>query len=225
MIKHKHRVRQGVSNRRQRVRERRTSLRASNSTRRRQRAALRPSGKLNRRRAAKPTPASAEEQRAQVQYVAAVKNFEAGVRYFQKHNYEKAKEVFAKLAGGSAHEVASRARVYLRMCEQKLGRTQSAPRTAADYYNLGVAQLNARNLDAAIEYLNKAERLAANQDHVRYALAAAHALLGNVEAALEHLKVALDLRPANRFLARRDDDLRPLAHDPRFQRLLHLESS
>jgi hypothetical protein len=55
---------------------------------------------------------------------------EAAVRYFRKQNYEKAKEAFEKLAGGAAHEVASRAQVYLRMCEQKLGLGEAAPKTA-----------------------------------------------------------------------------------------------
>jgi tetratricopeptide (TPR) repeat protein len=158
-----------------------------------------------------------------VRYVTAVKNFEAGVRLFQKQNYEKAKEVFEKLAGGPAYEVANRAETYLRLCERKLGRKEVAPKTAADYYDRGVAQLNARNLERAIEYLNRADRLEPNQDHVRYALAAAQALLRNVEAALEHLKAAIELRPANRFLARKDEDFRWLAADPRFRRLVHPE--
>jgi tetratricopeptide (TPR) repeat protein len=168
---------------------------------------------------------TAGEQRAHARYVTAVKNFEAGVRFFQKQNYEKAKEVFEKLAAGSVHEVANRAETYLRLCEQKLGRTVLAPKTAADYYNLGVAELNARNLNAAVEYLNKADRLAPNQDHVRYALAAAHTLLGNVDSALQHLKAAIGLRAANRFLASRDDDFRSLAADPRFRQLLRPEVS
>ena len=167
------------------------------------------------------TQGSAEEQRTHLQYLTAVKNFEAGVRFFQKQNYEKAKQVFEKLAGGSPHKVASRAKTYLHLCEQKLSRTELAPKTAADYYNLGVAQLNARNFETAIEYLNRADRLGPNQDHVRYALAAALTLLGNVEAALEHLKAAIELRPANRFLARKDEDFQLLADDPRFRRLLH----
>lgn len=194
------------------------------------RARLRASGKPSRQRAVTPrtsssvaTQAWAGEQRAHVRYVTAVKNFEAGVRLFQKQNYERAKEVFEKLAGSPAYEVANRAETYLRLCEQKLGRKEVAPKTAADYYDVGVAQLNARDLERAIESLNRADRLGPNQDHVRYALAAAHALLRNVDAALEHLKAAIELRPANRFLARKDEDFRGLAADPRFRRLVHPE--
>ena len=160
-----------------------------------------------------------------MQYLAAVKNFEVGLRYLQKQNYAKSKEIFEKLASGSAHEVANRARVYLRMCERKLSRAGSLPKTAADNYDLGVAQLNARNLDSAIEHLSKADRLGPNQDHVQYVLAAAHTLLGNVEAALGHLKSAIALRPANRFLACKDEDFQSLVDDPRFRRLLRSEAT
>jgi tetratricopeptide (TPR) repeat protein len=207
----------------------RRGLLANKPARRPLRARLRASGRPGRRRAATPRTSSsaatqvAGEQRAHARYVTAVKNFEAGVRLFQKQNYERAKEVFEKLACGPAYEVANRAETYLRLCEQKLGRKEAAPKTAADYYDVGVAQLNARDLERAIGSLNRADRLGPNQDHVRYALAAAHALLHNVDAALEHLKAAIGLRPANRFLARKDEDFRGLAADPRFRRLVHPE--
>lgn len=168
---------------------------------------------------------SAEGQRTQVQYQAAVRNFDAAVRAFQKQNYDKAKEIFEKLATCPASEVANRALVYLRMCEQKLTSARPVPKTAAEFYELGVAQLNARSLDEAIESLNKAHKLEPNQDHVRYALAAAHSLQGNVEAALEDLKAAIERRPENRFLAGKDEDFLPLASDPRFMRLLQSGTS
>jgi hypothetical protein len=91
-------------------------LLANKAARRPLRARLRASSRPTRRRAATPgtsssvvTQASAGEQRAHARYVTAVKNFEAGVRLFQKQNYERAKEVFEKLAGGPAYEVANRA--------------------------------------------------------------------------------------------------------------------
>ena len=149
-----------------------------------------------------------------------MKNFEAAVSAFQKQNFEKAKDLFTKLAASPSSEVAIRAETYLRMCERKLHPAQPVAKTAAEFYDLGIAQLNARQLDAAIESLKKASALGPNQEHIRYALAAAHAQQGNVEAALEHLKAAIELRPANRYLASRDEDFQPLAADLRFGRLL-----
>jgi tetratricopeptide (TPR) repeat protein len=163
---------------------------------------------------------SRRKQRTDAQYLDAVKNFEAGVRLFQKQSYDKALEFFEKLASGAPPEVGNRARAYLRMCEQKLKPPELTPKGPREYYDLGIAQLNARNLDAALEYLTKAQKAAMDQEHVHYALAATCALQGNADAAIEHLAVAIQLRPRNRFLAAKDADFDSLAGDPRFRQLV-----
>ncbi len=142
------------------------------------------------------------------------------MRHFQKQTYEKAREFFEKLASVDPPEIASRARDYLRMCEQKLSVGGTPVKGTKEYYDLGVAQLNVRNLDAALESLSKAQKAGANQEHVRYALAAVYALQGKLDAALDHLEAAIQLRPANRFLAARDEDFQSLADHPRFRQLI-----
>lgn len=151
---------------------------------------------------------------------ATLKQFENGVRLFQKQNFAKAKEVFQKLAEGPANEVTARARIYLRMCESKLVPATPVPKTAQDFYNLGIAQMNARDLENAVESLRRADRLEPRRGDFRYALAVANALQGNVEPALEYLKSAIELDARNAILARRDEDFQSLASDPRFQRLV-----
>ncbi len=167
----------------------------------------------------------AEKRRLEAQYLASLKSFEAATRYTQKQNYERAKEIFEKLAEGPIAEVSERARMHLRLCEQKLQAAAPSAKTAEDYYNYGVAELNARRLESAIERLSKADRLAPNQEHVRYALAAAYALQSHVNLALENLKAAIALRPENRFQARHDEDFASLAGDPRFKHLLNPRDS
>ena len=164
---------------------------------------------------------TAEMDRSDPQFQGALKSFSAAARYFHKQNYEKAQKLFQKVASSAPRELAERARVHLVLCEHKLDRPAPAPKTAADHYNRGVAELNARNLDLAIEHLSKADKSAPNGEHVKYALAAAHALEGNADAAIEHLKAAIALRPGNRFQVRYDEDFQPLASDPRFKRLVY----
>lgn len=154
------------------------------------------------------------------EYEAAVKSFDAAMRLFQKQNYQGAKEIFEKLANNPVREVADRARVHLAVCEQKLSRQDSAPKAGNDLYLLGVAQLNARNMEAAIELLGKADKASPDHEEIRYALASAHAAQGNIESALEHLKAAIALRPENRFQARHDEDFHSIAADPRFKQLV-----
>jgi tetratricopeptide (TPR) repeat protein len=166
-----------------------------------------------------------EKPQPDPRYLAAVKNFELGSRAFQRQNYVKAREIFEKLAQGEMRDVAERARVRLYLCQQKLSRRGPAPKTAEDYYTLGVAALNVRHLDEAVEYLAKAHKLNSNQEHVRYALAAAQALRGNSGEAVEHLKASITLRPANRLQARQDEDFRGLASDFRFRELVYPQGS
>ncbi len=167
------------------------------------------------------SPVDPERQRIDVQYQSAVRNFETAVRALQRQNYEKAAEIFERLVDSEAREVAERARVHLRLCQHRSGRAAPAPKSAEEYYTLGVACLNTRNLELAIERLSKADKLKPRQDHIRYALAAAHARQGNADAAFEHLGAAVTLRPENRIQARHDEDFHGLVSDPRFRRLLY----
>jgi tetratricopeptide (TPR) repeat protein len=157
------------------------------------------------------------------QLLAAVKHFEAAVLYFQKESYGKAKEILKRLADTAPPEVADRARVHLRLCEQRSA-TASAPKTAADNYLFGVAELNAGRQESAADYLEKAHQQEPKREDVCYALAACYALQGKADAALEFLKVAVDLRPQNRFQARQDADFESLAGNPRFRELVGLAS-
>jgi len=158
-------------------------------------------------------------------YQAAIKDFEAGVRAFQKRDYSKAAEIFAELVDCAAREVADRAKMHLRLCRQRTSRTAPPPKSAEDYYTLGVAYLNDGQSVLAIDYLSKADKIRPQQDHVQYALAVSHTLAGNRDAAMVHLESAVALRPENRIHARREEDFQGLAGDPRFRRLVHSAGS
>ena len=149
----------------------------------------------------------------------ALKNFGTAVKYFQKKDFEKAAVLFEQVAAGPVREMADRARIHLRYCERQRHH-EKRPRTAEGYYAHGVAALNRREFDEAVEYLNKCNKMAPNQEYVHYALAAAYGLQGEADKAFNHLEVAVRLRPQNRVQARHDEDFQPLAGDPRFTRLL-----
>ncbi len=160
------------------------------------------------------------KHRSDAQFLQAVSDFDTAVRHFQKEKFDKAKEIFEKLAHGPVIEIAARARVHIQLCDQKL-KTENAPapKTAEDCYNLGLFELNAGRTEGALENLAKADKLNPRQDYILYALAAAHARLGNTDAALTHLSQAIELRPQNRHHARRDEDFQPLGNEPRFKQL------
>jgi tetratricopeptide (TPR) repeat protein len=156
---------------------------------------------------------------ADIERETVLKNFEAAIRHFQKRDYEKARTLFETVAAGPVREIADRARVHLRFCESKR-QHESRPRTAEGCYARGVAALNTRDFDQALQYLNKSDKMIPNQEYVHYALAAAYGLQGDPDHAFVHLETAIRLRPQNRVQARHDEDFQALAEDPRFARLL-----
>jgi tetratricopeptide (TPR) repeat protein len=165
-------------------------------------------------------PAVKQQMPVDEKHIAAVHLFELGLQQEQRQNYRKAREIFQKLVATAPADVADRSRVHLRACIERLGSAGPSPKTAGDYHVLGVAELNVRNLDRAVEHLNKARKLEPQREEIRYALAAAYSLKGDTEAALEHLRASILLRPQNRFQARHDPDFQPISADNRFQALL-----
>ncbi len=153
-------------------------------------------------------------------YQAALRDFEAGIHQFHKQNFQRAAAIFEKLATHPAREIADRARVHLQQCKPRVGRELPAARTAEDYYLHGIAALNNRQFGLAVDYLIKANKLQPNREHVHYALGAAYASQGDTERALQHLATAIQLRPANRILARSDEDFQAIASEPRFRQLV-----
>lgn len=164
-------------------------------------------------------PSQSPRKSGRTEHGAVLKDFAAAVRYFRKKNYEKAVPLFKKAAAGPVHEIADRARVHLRFCESRR-RHESRPKSAEGYYARGVAALNCRDFDRALQYLTKSDEMIPNQEYIHYALAAAYGLRGDADDAVNHLEKAIKLRPQNRVQARHDEDFEGLAGDPRFTRLL-----
>ena len=125
-------------------------------------------------------------------------------------------------ACGIAAELADRARTHARISEQRMQpNEQTTPRSPVDHYQHGVAMMNMGRWDDAREHLLRARKLAPKADYVIYAMAALDCLTGEAESAMENLKLAIQLRPENRYHARNDEDFSFLQEDPRFTELLY----
>ena len=101
-----------------------------------------------------------------------------------------------------------------------LNDTLSEREPAEEYYNYGIALLNARNVPEARGALEKALEMAPGSDHVHYALALAMALSGDLNGAYENLKRSIELEPRNRQAARQDPDFGGVINQPPFNMLL-----
>jgi Tfp pilus assembly protein PilF len=95
--------------------------------------------------------------------------------------------------------------------------------SAEEHYNYGITLINSRNLADARKYLEKGLQIDPGADHIHYALAIAQALSGDLHAAHDSLRRAIELEPRNRLAARQDADLASLANQPLFSALLFPE--
>jgi tetratricopeptide (TPR) repeat protein len=158
------------------------------------------------------------------QVQAQMKMYEEAMALFHQQKFQRAKQELEKVVAGPSKELADRARTHLRITEQRMKPTADQnPKSPEDHYQRGVAMMNLGRWDEARESLEKARKLAPKLDHVHYALAALDCLTGEADAALANLKVAIELRPANRYHARNDEDFNFLQEDPRFTELLYPE--
>jgi tetratricopeptide (TPR) repeat protein len=153
-----------------------------------------------------------------------LKFYEEALKYFQQQKFQRAKQSLERALEGPSKELRDRAQVHVRICEQRISRLPApSPKSAEDHYTQGVALMNLGRWDEAREHLDRARKSAPKADHIVYAMAALDCLTGEADSAMQNLKIAIQLRPENRYHARNDEDFAFLQEDPRFTELLYPE--
>jgi tetratricopeptide (TPR) repeat protein len=155
------------------------------------------------RAAANSVPATSKQHREL--FAQAMKKFNAGA-------FGDARRLFDLCAQGPEIAVKESAQMYSRMCAQRLEKQQVVLKTAEDHYTYAVSLMNLQRHADALPHLQKAMQLG-DGPHVRYAMALASGLVGDMPGAVAHLEKAITLDPATRSLARSDIDFQPLLQD------------
>ncbi|HTT60306.1 MAG TPA: hypothetical protein VMG35_00645 [Bryobacteraceae bacterium] len=150
-------------------------------------------------------------------------NFEEGMRLLHARKFQPARELFLQAMQGPDRTVAHRAGLHARICEQRLESAAPVLSTPEEHYNYAITLINSRDLATAQRHLRAALEADSTADHVLYALAACQSLGGDLHAAYENLRRAIDLQPRNRLSARQDPDFAAMAEHPAFVRLLYPE--
>jgi tetratricopeptide (TPR) repeat protein len=149
--------------------------------------------------------------------------FESAMKLFHARKLKEARELFEQSCTGPERDIAQRARLHIAMCDRRNSQPAVEFGSAEDYYNYGVAMINARKIGEARTHLEKALEIAPGSDHIHYALALAQALGGDLNSAHENLKRAIELEPRNRLIARQDADFAPIVNQPPFNALVFPE--
>jgi tetratricopeptide (TPR) repeat protein len=155
---------------------------------------------------------------------AQLKVYDEALSLFHQQKFAKAKQELETVLEGPSKELADRARMHLKIAEQRMKPShEQNPKTADEHYQRGVAMMNIGRWDDARESLDRARKAAPKADYIHYALAALDCLTGEADSAMKNLKVAIELRPENRYHARNDEDFAFLQEDPRFTEMLYPE--
>jgi tetratricopeptide (TPR) repeat protein len=153
-----------------------------------------------------------------------LKLYEEALTLFQQQKFQRAKQTLERVLEGPSQELGERARVHIRICDQRISRPPAPVlKSAEDHYTQGVALMNLGRWDDAREHLDRARKAAPKADHIVYAMAVLDCLTGEADSAMDNLKIAIQLRPENRYHARNDEDFAFLQEDPRFTELLYPE--
>src|SRR5579863_2216074 len=86
-----------------------------------------------------------------------LKAYEEGLKQFQQQKFARAKQALERVLEGPNKELADRARVHLRISEQRMTRMgEPTLKGAEDHYNQGIAMMNLARWDDAREHLDRA---------------------------------------------------------------------
>jgi tetratricopeptide (TPR) repeat protein len=157
----------------------------------------------------------------------ALKVFEQALKSFHRQEYDAACDAFKRIFKefGNEVEVASRARDYMTVCEQRMEKPKNSPKSSEANYSQGVFELNAGHYEKAADLLERAARMEPNSAYIVYSLAAAQAQLNDVDSAMESLRKAIQLLESLRNRARRDSDFANLMSHEDFREMVGMEEA
>jgi tetratricopeptide (TPR) repeat protein len=155
-----------------------------------------------------------------------MKQWEQAMQLFSQKKFGQAHTRFTEAAGGPAAHIADKARSYAQICERKMNSGELHLSTADDHFNYGVERLNARDIEAARNHLDRALAMEPNAEHILFTLALCCGMAGDASAACENLRRAIDLEPKNKILARQDPEFLALAQQiPALRAVLMTETA
>ena len=141
-------------------------------------------------------------------YQEALSTFAAARETFGQGDFAKAREAFEGVVASNPDEIElmSRARTYIRACDNRLRSTPAPARTADELYYEGVVLMNRGEFEGAREFLDRAIQSDPVSVKAWYSRASLHALRGDAKAAVEDLRRAGELDPTARYQAVNDPD-------------------
>jgi predicted Zn-dependent protease len=147
------------------------------------------------------------------------------VKSFRQNKFDKAEEQLTSFMEkhGSERELVDRARTYLRIIKERVGKSQErlTAKTDEDYLLFGVYKMNMRDYEAASKMLDKAKEARPKDARVYYLLAQLACIINDQETCLEHLKKAVQIDKFYAILAQNEEEFDPIREEKRFKVITH----
>lgn len=142
--------------------------------------------------------------------------FANGMKLFAAGDYAAALEVFERASEGPELSINESARMYARICRQKLDRQRMEFASPAERYAFGRDLLSQGRFTEALACLETALK-SDETAPLRYALALAAGNIGDPAAAVKHFRRACELDPGIRTAARSDSAFQTLLQFAEFR--------
>lgn len=155
--------------------------------------------------------------------------FTQAVKVFNQKDYRKAGDAFGAIAEKyknseyySVLETQGRAKVYQKICQSQAEPFTIELNSDEDYLQEGIFNLNAGKYPRAIELLSHLEGKEFQKNYVHYLLGIAYHKNSQTEAALTHLKKAVDADSSYKLIMFNEPDFDNLHENEEFLHLVAL---
>lgn len=165
-----------------------------------------------------PPQAAARNADQSRNYEVALQEYAVAIGRLRQADFAGARQLFLDIEAQHREEseLVDRARMYARVCAQRLDPGPPTPQTAEGCYARAVMLSNSGRWDEAIDLLSRALRDDPSSVKALYARACAWALKGQADRAVNDLRGAIMAEPALRFQAANDPDFERVREEPAF---------
>ena len=160
-----------------------------------------------------------EQRSKKDEYQKALAAYGLAVKEFHKGEFEKAAESFKSFIEKfpADREIVDRAKVYLAIAVKRPKKESVSLKGFDDHTRAAVVKINQRDHAGAVKLLEKALEFKENEGLVHYLLADVHCLMGEIDAALDFLKKAIQKDKDFSVLAQNETDFEPIWEDKKFK--------
>ncbi len=169
-------------------------------------------------------PSEKEKARKDL-YQKSLTAFEQAIKIFHKGDYKKAADLLGAFLEkhNSEIELVDRAKMYLKIIDGHLNKSEGTLKTFDDYYQRGVFKTNNGEYEEALKMLIKAQSLEPKEGKILYLMSSVYCLMDQPEKCLEHLENAVELDMYFAILAQNEEDFTSLKEDEKFKLVTGVE--